>query len=173
MNQSNYRLRIIDGELDEHLSTFVAVCIEDQRWCGKTWTSSHHIKSEIYLGDPAGNFQNCKLAEPSSELVLEGDAPWFTDEWREAPPVWGAVRYKVDERGKKGQFILVGSATPNHKGILHSGSGRIARIRRHPMSLYKSGDSSGKVSLKSLCNGELRHAMTGEVNLKKLIELII
>jgi hypothetical protein len=27
----------------------------------------------------------------------------------------------VDQRAAKGQFILTGSATPNHKGILHSG----------------------------------------------------
>lgn len=42
-----------------------------------------------------------------------------------------------------------------------------------PMSLYESGDSSGKVSLYNLCHGELTQAMTGEVSLKKLIELIL
>ena len=41
------------------------------------------------------------------------------------------------------------------------------------MSLRESGDSSGKVSLEKLCRGELTPAMTGEVDLKKLIELII
>ena len=42
-----------------------------------------------------------------------------------------------------------------------------------PMSLYESGDSSGKVSLEKLCHGELTPAMTGDVDLKKLIELIL
>ena len=74
---------------------------------------------------------------------------------------------------RKGQFILTGSATPNHKGILHSGAGRIAKLRMRPMSLYESGDSCGKVSLEKLCHGELEPALTGEVDLKKLIELII
>ena len=41
------------------------------------------------------------------------------------------------------------------------------------MSLWESGDSSGKVSLEKLCRGELTPAMTGEVDLKKLIELIV
>ena len=41
------------------------------------------------------------------------------------------------------------------------------------MSLYESGDSSGKVSLEKLCHGELTPAMTGDVDLKKLIELIL
>lgn len=89
------------------------------------------------------------------------------------PPIWDAVRYKVDQTGEKGQFILTGSATPNHKGILHSGAGRIARLRMRPMSLYESGDSSGMVSLEKLCEGDLTSAMTGEVELKKLIEYII
>ena len=99
--------------------------------------------------------------------------PRLIDEWQEVPPLWDAVRYKVDQSAQKGQFILTGSATPNHKGILHSGAGRIARLRMRPMSLWESGDSSGKVSLEQLCQGNLTPAMTGEVDLKKLIELII
>ena len=80
---------------------------------------------------------------------------------------------KVDQNPRKGQFILTGSATPTHKGILHSGAGRIARLRMRPMSLWESGDSSGKLSLQSLCHGEMTPAMTGEVDLKALIGLII
>ena len=173
MKESEYRPRIIDKQLDEYLSAFGAVCIEGPKWCGKTWTSAYHSKSEIYIGDPANNFQNRELAKISPELVLEGDAPRLIDEWQEVPPLWDAVRYIVDRTQQKGQFILTGSATPNHKGILHSGAGRIARLRMRPMSLYESGDSSGIVSLSGLCHGELKPAMTGEVSLKKLIDLII
>lgn len=109
----------------------------------------------------------------SPQLVLEGDTPRLIDEWQEVPPLWDAVRYKVDQSGEKGQFILTGSATPNHKGILHSGAGRIARLRMRPMSLYESGDSSGKVSLKELCCGKIKPVMTGDVDLRKIIEFII
>ena len=173
MNRKNYKPRIIDRQVEEYLSAFGAVCIEGPKWCGKTWTSSYHSKSEIYIGDPAGNFQNRQLAELSPALVLEGETPRLIDEWQEVPPLWDAVRYKVDQNTQKGQFILTGSATPNHKGILHSGAGRIARLRMRPMTLWESGDSSGKVSLEQLCHGTLTPAMTGEVDLKKLIELII
>ena len=82
---------------------------------------------DIYIGDPANNFQNRQLAELSPELVLDGQAPRLIDEWQEVPPLWDAVRYRVDQTPERGQFILTGSATPNHKGILHSGAGRIAR----------------------------------------------
>lgn len=73
---------------------------------------------------------------------------------------------------QRGQYILT-SATPNHKGILHSGAGRIGKLCMRPMSLYESGDSSGTVSLEKLCRGELTPSMTGEVDLRKLIDLII
>lgn len=173
MKRQDYRPRIIDKTLQEYLSTFGAVCVEGPKWCGKTWTSSYHCVSEIYLGDPAGNFQNRQLAELSPALVLEGEAPRLIDEWQEVPPIWDAVRFKVDETPQKGQFILTGSATPNHKGILHSGAGRIGKLRMRPMSLYESGDSSGQVSLKELCAGNVKPAMAGEVPLKRLIELIV
>ncbi len=173
MKKEDYRLRIVDSTIDEYLKAFGAVCIEGPKWCGKTWTSAFHSMSEIYLGDPAGNFQNRTLAEMSPELVLDGDVPRLIDEWQEVPPLWDAVRYRVDETGAKGQFILTGSSTPNHKGIMHSGAGRIARIRMHPMSLYESGDSSGDVSLKDLCADKITQKMTGEVSLSKLINCIV
>lgn len=173
MENQNYMPRIIDARIEEYLKTFGAVCVEGPRGCGKTWTSSYHCNSAIYIGDPTGNFQNRQLAELSPEVVLDGDTPRLVDEWPEVPSIWDAVRYRVDQTPQKGQFILTGSATPNHKGILHSGAGRIARLRMRPMSLYESGDSSGTVSLEQLCRGQLNPAMTGEASLKKLIELII
>ena len=172
MNRNEYKPRIIDKKIKEYLSVFGAVCVEGPKWCGKTWSSSYHSKSEIMIGDPDGNFQNRRLAEMSPSLVLEGETPRLIDEWQEVPPLWDAVRHKVDQTSEKGQFILTGSATPNHKGIMHSGAGRIARLRMRPMSLYESGNSSGKISLEDLCKGNLTPAMTGEVDLRKITEFI-
>lgn len=173
MIQTEYLPRLIDQQVETYLQTFGAVCIEGPKWCGKTWTSAHHSKSAIYIGDPAGNFQNRQLAELSPELVLEGDTPRLIDEWQEVPPLWDAVRYKVDQTSVRGQFILTGSATPNHKGILHSGAGRIGRLRMRPMTLYENGVSSGQVSLEALCQGKLSPVMTGEVSLETLVDAIV
>ena len=173
MDKNKYMHRIIDNKIEDYLQTFGAVCIEGPKWCGKTWTSSYHSNSEIFLGDPAGNFQNRKLAEMSPELILDGDFPRLIDEWQEVPPIWDAVRHKVDQNPRKGQYILTGSATPNHKGIMHSGAGRIAKLRMRPMSLYESGDSSGKVSLEDICHDKLTPAMTGEVDFRELVKLIV
>ena len=166
--QSKYKPHIIDKTVAKYLSTFGAVCIEGPKWCGKTWTSSHHSNSEFLIGDPANNFQNRKLAEMSPSLVLEGETPRLLDEWQEVPPIWDAVRYTVDRRAEKGQFILTGSSTPKRKGVLHSGAGRIGKLRMRTMSLYESGESSGAVSLEDLCNGKLTPALTGEVDLRDL-----
>lgn len=163
MKKELYKPRIIDKQIETYLNAFGAICVEGPKWCGKTWTSSYHSKSEIYIGDPKGNFQNRQLAELSPELVLDGETPRMIDEWQECPPLWDAVRSKVDERGSKGNFILTGSSTPKRKGILHSGAGRIARLRMRPMSLFESGNSSGSVSLEELCEGNMKPAMTGEV----------
>lgn len=173
MEREDYRPRLIDNIIDSYLEAFGAVCVEGPKWCGKTWTSSYHCQSEIMLGNPDGNFQNRQLAQMSPSLVLEGETPRLIDEWQEVPQLWDAVRYKVDQSGNKGQFILTGSATPNHKGILHSGAGRIAKLRMRPMSLFESGNSSGDISLKDICEGRIEPKISGEVDLRKLIDFII
>lgn len=71
----NYKPRIIDNKIEKYLSIFGAICIEGPKWCSKTWSSSYHSNSEIYIGDPSGNFQNRQLA-----LVLEGETPRLIDE---------------------------------------------------------------------------------------------
>lgn len=173
MERKDYRPRLIDNIIDSYLEAFGAVCVEGPKWCGKTWTSSYHCQSEIMLGNPDGNFQNRQLAQMSPSLVLEGETPRLIDEWQEVPQLWDAVRYKVDQNGNKGQFILTGSATPNHKGILHSGAGRIAKLRMRPMSLFESGNSSGDISLRDICEGRIEPKILGEVDLRKLIDFII
>ena len=173
IDKTKYKARLIDETVERFLTAMGAVCIEGPKWCGKTWTSSYHCISEIMIGDPANSFQNRTLAELSPALALEGETPRLIDEWQEVPSLWDAVRYTVDRRGKKGQFILTGSATPKRKGVLHSGAGRIGKLRMHTMSLYESGDSCGMVSLRELCAGRLIPAVTGEVDLRRLAGLIV
>ncbi len=173
MKNALYKKRIIDDQIENNLKVMGAICVEGPKWCGKTWTSKFHSNSAFMIGDPAGNFQNKNLALTSPSLVLQGDNPRLIDEWQEVPQLWDAVRYKVDERGERGLFILTGSSTPNFKGVLHSGAGRIARLKMRPMTLFESGDSTGDVSLKDLCDGKIGEKLTGDVDLLKIVEFII
>ena len=58
-----------------------------------------------------------------------------------------------DLRGEPGQFILTGSSTPTVGGA-HSGVGRIAPMVMRTMTLFESEDSSGRISLQRLFDGE-------------------
>ena len=169
-----YKARIMDAQVQRYLAIFGAICIEGPKWCGKTWIASYHANSEYLIADSSNNFQNRRLAEMSPSTVLEGEAPRLIDEWQEVDAIWDAVRYTVDQRGEKGQFILTGSSTPKKKeDRVHSGAGRIGRLRMRTMSLYESGDSSGKISLRDLCEGKVSAMLTGEVALRDLANYIV
>lgn len=173
MDPSQYRPRVIDELVEQYLQAFGAICIEGPKWCGKTWTAHMHAKSAFLVSDPAGNFQNRRLAQLDPSIVLDGQFPRLIDEWQEVPSLWDAVRFKVDDQAVKGQFILTGSATPKRRGVMHSGTGRIARLRMMSMSLYESGDSTGFISLKDICNSVYETKLTGEVQLRTIAALIL
>jgi len=174
MEIKNYKKRIVDEQVCEYLKLFGAICIEGPKYCGKTWVGRYHSNSEALLYVKTGEKSNqVELAKISPEIILEGEKPKLIDEWQEATNLWDEIRYDVDKTGLKGQYILTGSSTPNRNGISHSGAGRFGKIQLRTMSLYESGDSTGYVLLKDICNGKEISKATGEVNLKKLANLII
>ena len=174
MEIKSYHKRIVDSKIEHYLKLFGAVLIEGPKYCGKTWAGRYHSNSEILLHKTTGELaNNVELAKISPSLVLEGKKPKLIDEWQEATNLWDEIRIEVDKTGLKGQYILTGSTTPNRKGIVHSGAGRFGKIYLRTMSLYESGNSTGDVSLKELCENKLTDKLTGEVDLKYLAGLII
>lgn len=171
--KTKYKPRIIDQTVEEYLKNCGAICIEGPKWCGKTWTSAYHSKSAFYVGDPDNGFSNRQLAMEKPSLILSGEKPRMIDEWQEAGVLWDATRAEVDRLNMNGAFILTGSSTPNKKGVLHTGAGRIASLRMSTMSLFESGNSSGVVSLKNLCDGKIDEQLTGEVSIESLAEMIL
>lgn len=131
-----------------------AVLIEGPKYCGKTTTAAHLAESVLRMQDADLFQQNMAVAKIAPSRLLEGKTPRLIDEWQLSPRLWDAVRSEVDKRGEPGQFILTGSAVPaNMSETLHTGTGRIARMRMRPMSLYESGESTGSVSLGALFAG--------------------
>lgn len=174
MKIKNYKRRILDDKIEHYLKLFGAICIEGPKYCGKTWAGRYHSNSEILMQKKTGETSNSvELAKISPALILEGEKPKLIDEWQEATNLWDEIRADVDKTGLKGQYILTGSSTPNRKGISHSGAGRYGKIYLRTMSLFESGDSTGDISLKELCNNKLKQKLTGEVDLKHLAGLII
>ena len=146
----NYLNRIADNVLSERLEAFGAVLIEGPKWCGKTTTAEQTAKSVIKLQDPDKRDEYLVTATSKPSLLLQGDTPRLIDEWQDAPVLWDAVRTMVDKRNLPGQFILTGSNSVDKSKILHSGTGRISRMKMLPMSLWESGESNGKISFQQL-----------------------
>ena len=172
--EDKYIPRVIDKKIDRYMKLFGAVVIEGPKYCGKTWVGRHHAKSEILLRK--GNDDNSnmiELAKISPMVILDGEKPRLIDEWQFATNLWDEIRYDIDSKGLKGQYILTGSSTPNRQGILHSGAGRFCKIHLRTMSLYETGDSTGDISLEDICNGKSICKMTGEVDIRKLAHLAI
>ena len=165
---AKYRKRIADDILALKLSAMGAVLVEGAKWCGKTTTCERQAKSVLYMADPTDRAENLKLAEMNIGGLLAGERPRLIDEWQDAPQFWDAIRFVVDHEDGDGLFILTGSAVPpDMQKISHSGTGRFARIKMRPMSLWESGESTGEVSLSALFddvkpNGVAAHAFSLE-----------
>lgn len=162
MDNEFYKPRIVDSEIKLKLELSKAVCIQGPKACGKTWAAEHQAASEIKLGDATDNFASRRITMMDNSFALKGERPHLIDEWQEIPALWDVVRSEVDKVPEKGQFILTGSSTPVQKGIMHSGTGRISLLTMRPMSLYESGESSGKISLASLFKGNISEVVQAE-----------
>lgn len=163
---SKYINRCIDRLVERDLGIFGAVLIQGPKWCGKTTTAQRFAESSLSLSDPAGGFAALQLARLDPAQAIAGATPRLIDEWQEEPKLWDAVRFECDHRaGEPGQFLLTGSATPNDSNQpMHSGIGRISRLRMETMTLFELGVSSGAVSLGSLLAGSPIGAALGSIN---------
>jgi predicted AAA+ superfamily ATPase len=148
--ETTYLNRSIDEELEAYLEAFGAVLITGPKWCGKTTSASMKAKSILKLQDPDRSQGYLLTAETKPSLLLEGDKPRLIDEWQMAPVLWDAIRTSVDNFSTEGLYILTGSTVVDESKIMHSGTGRIARLKMYPMSLFESMESNGSVSLKQL-----------------------
>lgn len=147
---AEYLPRIVDGELDLRLDAFGATLIVGPKWCGKTTTGEQKANSILRMQDPDKQEGYLSTAAAKPSLLLKGATPRLIDEWQVAPVLWDAVRMAVDARQREGLFILTGSTSVDDSKIMHSGTGRISRMKMYPMSLFESRESNGSISLKTL-----------------------
>lgn len=168
-----YLPRVYDDLLKRRMAAKGAVLIEGAKWCGKTTTCERLAQSVIYMQEPQTKAQNLRLAEIAPLELLRGATPRLIDEWQLAPQLWDAVRFEVDHRDEFGQFMLTGSAVPaDQDKMSHTGTGRIARLKMRPMSLFESRDSSGEVSLSALFEGEQVPIAQSDCSLEQMAFLL-
>ena len=171
--KTKYKVRIADALLSRKLEGKGAVLIEGAKWCGKTTTAEQQAQSIVYMTDPEKSYQYLSMVELSPKTLLDGKTPRLFDEWQIAPKLWDAIRFEVDHRDDLGQFILTGSAVPPEtEEIHHTGTGRFARVKMRPMSLFESEDSNGSVSLTELFFGKLDISGSSDLPFEKLAFLV-
>ena len=169
LRAARYARRIVDDEIDQLIAGGAsAIAIEGAKAVGKSATGAERATTTYRLEDPATleivTSNPSRIVQPGTVLI---------DEWQHAPATWDLVRRAVDAGAAPGQFLLTGSASGPRTGI-HSGAGRILRVRMRPMTLPERGTDIPTVSLAALLNSE-RPAITGDttVGLDEYVEEIV
>ena len=167
-----YLPRIVDKEVENKLSYMGALLIEGCKWCGKSTTAKQNAKSIVEFQNPDKKKEYEFINNTKPSLFLDGNKPRLFDEWQMYPVVWDCIRSNVDNTGLVGQYILTGSAKPAEGATMHTGTGRFTRLIMRTMSLFESGDSNGKVSLKDIIDGK-DIAASNEMELEDIASVIV
>jgi len=165
-----YYSRIAEEEINQKLQASGALLIKGPKSCGKTETAKQFAES-ILLVDQDEQVPIVMSINP--KILLEGKTPRLIDEWQEQPKLWNYVRHEVDNRKKKAQFILTGSANPEEEIKMHSGAGRFTIVEMQTMSWQEMGYSSGTVSLNALLHGETIAYSDNNLSIELIVERMI
>jgi hypothetical protein len=145
-----YCRRIVDDLLDDLLAEIAAVALEGPKAVGKTASATQRAATVFPLDQELR-----REAFLNADRPLEHAAPpILLDEWHYVPPVWNDVRRLVDGGAEPGRFLLTGSAAPRTTPI-HSGAGRIVRVRLRPLSLAERALDTPVVSMADALGGKL------------------
>lgn len=143
-----YVRRIVDDELDELFNALAAIALEGPKGVGKSATALERAAT-VFEFDRE---EQRNLFDADRHRIERAPGPVLLDEWQRHPPVWDAVRRSVDRDGRGGRFLLAGSASPVEAPV-HSGAGRIVRLRMRPLSLAERILVQPTVSLAALLEG--------------------
>lgn len=141
--------RLIEKYLVSLMEEIPAVAVEGLKGIGKSVSATRLSKTVFELDQQRDRI----LIENDMSILTKEPVPVFIDEWQRVPEVWDYVRHHVDKHSLPGIFILAGSAK-NVNLDIHSGAGRILRLRMYPLSLEERALETPTVSLAELLNQE-------------------
>ncbi|WP_251717852.1 ATP-binding protein [Lactobacillus agrestimuris] len=163
-----YNPRIIDKSLANNLKELPAILVEGAKAVGKTETASRLAKTTMSLD----NLQVRMLLQNSPETILTADKPVLIDEWQLEPNLWSFVRHQIDDGLEDGSVLFTGSSIRVNSRI-HSGAGRIIRMKMRPYSVQERNMSSSYVSLeKLLTHPNYKAAGSNDCNLNNYLDEI-
>jgi predicted AAA+ superfamily ATPase len=141
--------RLIEPFLQDLLIDLPAISIDGLKGIGKTESASQ-IANTVFELD---NERDRLLLENDAERLISAEQPVLLDEWQKLPWVWDYVRRAVDRNRRTSRFLFTGSITAKDLDV-HSGAGRIVRIRMFPLSLEERKLGEKTVSLSDLFDFE-------------------
>lgn len=156
-----YEPRIIDKPLTENFKELPAILIEGAKVVGKTVTASRLAKTVMSLDNP----QIKMLLQNNPASLLSAPKPVLIDEWQLEPELWSFVRHQVDD-GLANESILFTGSSIRVDVRIHSGTGRIVRMKMRPYSIQERNMVNQYISVNKLLNDPTYQA-TG-INDKKL-----
>ena len=149
--------RYADSTLFEILPYLPAIMIDGAKGVGKTHTAKRFAQTVVQLDKKS---ERIALANDYDRLYRE-TPPILLDEWQYLPEVWDRVRRMVDDGISLGSIILTGSIQSKDP-TLHSGAGRIVRMRMRPLSLAERIQQPPLITLKECLEGSIPEKIDGK-----------
>jgi len=145
---SGFLPRSISRRFTEALAYFPVVALVGPRQCGKSTFARHHLarhNGHIYL-DLENPSDLAKLDDPMSFLRHYAGRLVCIDEVQRYPELFAMLRSTVDETGEAGQFVVLGSASPELlRQSAESLAGRIAYLEMMPFTRKETASLEGGI----------------------------
>ena len=150
---NNYVYRIITSEIEKKLPNIPVIAILGPRQCGKSTLAKmllSSLKEYIYLDLERPSDMN-KLQDAEAFFKLNQGKLICLDEIHRAPELFPIIRSVVDETNKNGQFIILGSASPDLlKQSSESLAGRISYLELTPFLIREVRQGNNVEELRKL-----------------------
>jgi hypothetical protein len=149
----DYVPRALEQDIERRLETTPVVAVLGPRQCGKS-TLARQIAARrpgtVFL-DLERPSDRSKLADPEAFFALHDRVLVCLDEVQRAPDLFPVLRSVVDERALPGQFLLLGSASPDlMRQSAETLAGRIAFLELTPFRLAEVGRGAPEKALSEL-----------------------
>ena len=112
---NDYIYRILTPKIERKLVNVPVIAILGPRQCGKSTLAKQlllSLKEHVYLDLERPSDMN-KLRDAEAFFKLNRGKLICLDEIQRAPELFTIIRSEVDETGKNGQFMILGSASPD------------------------------------------------------------
>ena len=161
-----YEKRLIDSILKEYVDELPAILLEGAKAVGKTETCKQLASTEYRMDNAAQR----ELLQNNPDIILQNAKPVLIDEWQLAPSLWSYVRHAVDDGLPNGSVLFTGSSIRVNSRI-HSGAGRIIRLKLRPYSVEERNLSDSYIRIEDLFNFDSKATVNGETD-KTLVDYL-